>query len=425
MNVWIIDHYSSEPQYGGYSRQYDFANGLSKRGINVVVISSAFSHFTHSYFVKDNMNISKINEKAHFIYLKTISYEKNNSIKRMIGSTFSFVFQVIKYSKKIAKIFGKPDIVVGCSMHPFSWIAAQYVANKFKSTFIAEVRDFWPQSWIDENKVSPKNPIALILGSLEKYTFKNASKIIYSLSHGDKYICGVLGFPNSKVEWIGQPMFREKFDKNATRYSEVPENIRNFIDDSFLCVFTGYYKEYEGVFAMLEAAKILKDKPIKFLFLGSGDAKEAMMKYISDNHLNNVLIGDRISKELIPAVLRRAQVCMAQLAHKGLPKSHQYGTSKNKINEYLYSDAVIIYASYVPEDIFEENKIGFTIEPFSGKEFALTIQKIYEMPEDIRKSYGTNARKYIEANTSLEKLTDKYINLLHQSLIEHRNNRSL
>ena len=28
-NIWIIDHYSSEPQYGGISRQYDFAMELA------------------------------------------------------------------------------------------------------------------------------------------------------------------------------------------------------------------------------------------------------------------------------------------------------------------------------------------------------------------------------------------------------------
>ena len=38
-NIWIIDHYSSEPQYGGISRQYDFAMELAKRDYNVVVLA--------------------------------------------------------------------------------------------------------------------------------------------------------------------------------------------------------------------------------------------------------------------------------------------------------------------------------------------------------------------------------------------------
>ena len=29
-NIWIIDHYSSEPKYGGIQRQYDFAVELSQ-----------------------------------------------------------------------------------------------------------------------------------------------------------------------------------------------------------------------------------------------------------------------------------------------------------------------------------------------------------------------------------------------------------
>ena len=36
--IWIIDHYSSEPKYGGIQRQFDFANELSKRGYKVVFL---------------------------------------------------------------------------------------------------------------------------------------------------------------------------------------------------------------------------------------------------------------------------------------------------------------------------------------------------------------------------------------------------
>lgn len=69
--IWIIDHYSSEPQYGGISRQYDFACELSKRGYNAVVISSAFSHFTHSFISDEDVYVSKINDRVHYVYLKT------------------------------------------------------------------------------------------------------------------------------------------------------------------------------------------------------------------------------------------------------------------------------------------------------------------------------------------------------------------
>ena len=48
--IWIIDHYSSEPKYGGIQRQFDFANELSKRGYRTIIISSSFSgNFTTNF----------------------------------------------------------------------------------------------------------------------------------------------------------------------------------------------------------------------------------------------------------------------------------------------------------------------------------------------------------------------------------------
>ena len=143
--IWIIDHYSSEPKYGGISRQYDFAMELSKRGYKIVVISSSFSHFSHSYISDEEMMISKIHENAYYAYLKTTSYERNNSLKRLLN-IFSFERSVARNTKNLVNLFGAPNIVTGCSVHPLAWIAAYKVSKKFNSKFIVEVRDFWPEN---------------------------------------------------------------------------------------------------------------------------------------------------------------------------------------------------------------------------------------------------------------------------------------
>ena len=69
--IWIIDHYSSEPQYGGISRQYDFAKELSKRGYKTIILSSAYSHYTHKYLFNEEYTISKFAEHAYYVYLRT------------------------------------------------------------------------------------------------------------------------------------------------------------------------------------------------------------------------------------------------------------------------------------------------------------------------------------------------------------------
>ena len=158
--IWIIDHYSSEPEYGGISRHYDFAKELGKRGYRVVVIVSGFSHYTHQYISKKEVKLSTVAENIYYVYLKTVGYEVNNSMKRA-ESMVSFLAQVLRWESRIAEKYGKPDVVTGCSIHPLAWIAAYRIAKKYKIRFVAEVRDFWPQVWVDSKTRKPMDPMVL------------------------------------------------------------------------------------------------------------------------------------------------------------------------------------------------------------------------------------------------------------------------
>jgi glycosyltransferase involved in cell wall biosynthesis len=413
MNIWIIDHYSSEPQYGGISRQYDFARELSNRGHNVLVIASGFSHFKHTYISDEECFVSEINDRANYVYLKTSAYTNNDGVQRLLNS-LDFVRKINKNREQLVAKFGEPDYVVGCSVHPFTWIPAYKIAKRYKAHYIVEVRDLWPATWINDFGMSKMHPRALVFGSLEKWAYKRAEKIIYSMSRGDLYFCDELGICREKVALIGQPMDCKRFDENAKKFEQLPEEVKNFIGDSFCCVFTGYYMEYEGVNEMLEAAKLINElqTPIKFVFVGSGKEEEKMQQYVEDNNLDNVLVYGRINKELVPALLRRANICLAHLAVKNNPNSYKYDASKNKINEYMYSDSCVIYGTFVKNQFVQTSGAGYTITPFSAQEFADRIIEVYKMPPDERKKFGVAAKKYILENNILEKLTDKYLEAL-------------
>jgi len=407
--IWIIDHYSSEPKYGGISRQYDFAIELSERGHNVVIISSAFSHFTHTYISENAYYISKINDNMHYVYLKTSPYAENDGVSRF-RNMLSFRKAVMKNTDMIVKEFGKPDVINGCSVHPFAWIAAYKASKKYHTRLTVEVRDLWPTIWVLNGDKSKYHPLVLFFGSLEKWAYRKADRIIYSMEYGDRYICDKLGFSKKKTFLIGQPMDCERFDRDAeTKKSQVPEEIRTFMKDSFTCVFTGYYMKYEGVYMMLEAAKLLKEKgcPIKMVFVGSGQEKDEMKAYAKENKLDNVYIGSRISKESIPALLKASKICLAHLAIEDHEETYQYGVSKNKVNEYLYSGACTIYGFLYEDDVVATSGAGYVIEPFNSQELSQRIEEVYYMPESEWAKFGENGRAFINKNHRVQVLTDK------------------
>ena len=409
--IWIIDHYSSEPKYGGIQRQFDFANELSRRGYKTIIISSSFSHYTHTYITEEKCHISQFAENAYYAYVHTSSYTSNGGIGR-IKNMFSYRKSVLKNYKSIEKQLGAPDVVVGASVHPLAWFAAYKISKHYKVRFVAEVRDLWPEMWLLNGEKGKLNPMVIFFGVIEKWAYKNADKIIYSMLYGDKYICGKLGFPQSKVALIGQPMDCERFDRNATeRASDVPNVIKNFIKDSFTCVFTGYFMEYEGVHVMLQAAKYFHDNnmAVKFLFIGSGKEEEKMKQFVEEQKLDNVLIHGRISKELIPAILRSCDICLAHCATEGKSESFKYGISKNKVNEYLYSGNPVIYGRDDEQDPVAKFGCGYVIKPFKPEEFVQRIKEIYEMPAESRKKFGECGKNYIIQYHRVDSLVNKLL----------------
>ena len=411
--IWIIDHYSSEPEYGGISRHYDFAKELGKRGYRVVVIVSGFSHYTHQYISKKEVKLSTVAENIYYVYLKTVGYEVNNSMKRA-ESMVSFLAQVLRWESRIAEKYGKPDVVTGCSIHALAGSAAYRIAKKYKIRFVAEVRDFWPQVWVDSKTRKPMDPMVLFFGALEKWTYKHADRIIYTQYHGDRYICGRMGIPREKAIQIGQVMDCERYDQNREKIELIPEALREFILEGFVCAFTGYYMEYNGIYTMLEAAKILKERglPIKMIFVGSGQEKENMLHYVKTNQLDQVLIGERIGREAVPALISRCDVCIAQAAHKGKPYVYQYGVSPLKINEYLYSGVCTLFGFPFSDNEVVESGGGLQFEPYNSEDLADKIQYVYELNQDERKEYGKRARDYYEKHHSVKVLTETLLEAL-------------
>lgn len=404
--LWIIDHYSSEPKYGGYTRQYNLAKGIAQSGINVVVIASSFSHFRHEYITKENIFTNEIEKKIHFVYLKTSSYENHVSAKRFL-SMIDFVVQIRRYKRIIAQKFGVPDWVVASSPHIFDWIAGEHVAKEFNSKFNIEIRDFWPLELRRKNDSIVRKTLYCFFNYLETRAFRKADHIICTVPYGGTYCTDFNKPGKEKFVFIGHPLDCKNFDKLALKnWEALPKDLKDFIRDSFYCVFSGYYMKYEGVYEILQAARQLPH--IKFVFVGSGEEESGMKNFVSKNNLANVFIGSRIEKECVPALLSHSNVCLAYLFQTDNPQMFKYGISKNKVNEYLYSGAVTIMGLSGMQNEIVDSGGGYTFEP-TNNGFTSLIDTVYNMRPEERLRMGENARNYMLKEHNIDAIANKYV----------------
>lgn len=398
-NIWVINQHCYPLGESNWTRHYDLFNKFNQEDWNIEIIGGSFVHDRRRQILKNNekFQIKKIdNLNYHILSGKTYK----SSIYRVL-TMIEFMFKSIFYAKKIKNI---PDIIYSSTPHPFNCLAGIYLAKKYKCKHIVEVRDVWPETWVDMGKMTKKNIIYKIFAVLEKYIYKKADAIITLTSNKNHYL--ELGIPEEKVHLVSNGVDIEKFDYNLANYKQdiLPKN-------KFNIVYTGSIGIANALEVVIEAAEILKEnKDIHFNLIGEGELKNTYIGQVNEKKLNNISFYHAVEKKYIPSILKNSNLLIVALKNVELYKKN--GISLNKIFEYLSSEKVIILAGYPDNDLIKISNSGLSIEPENSKAFVEAIMKIYFMSTTEREELEKNGRKYVEENFDWKILSKKVENII-------------
>ena len=290
----------------------------------------------------------------------------------------------------------KPDIILGSAVHLFAVFSAFKLSQKYKTPFIMEVRDLWPQTLIDMG-MSKWHPFILLLGWLEQFLYKRADKVISNLPYAYDYIGKFI--EKEKFVWISNGV-------NLSQIHYYPKQK----SEKFIISYTGALGVANNLQVFLEAAKRLKNqKDIYFQIVGNGAEKERLHAFVEQNKLDNVWIKDSIPKNEISNILLESDVLYFSLKDSPVFK---YGISSNKLFDYMGSGRVIIFASSAKNNPIKEANAGYSIPPDDIEALENVILEIYHLPHEQRVKIGEQIRKYVEVNYSTDILADKLEALL-------------
>jgi len=399
--VWILNHYAKTYDMPGGTRHYDFGSELSRDKNMVIIFASGFDHSTKKYIKckkSNNFLVEKYNN-VKFVWLKTLSYKKNNY--RRILSMFSYGIMVLRVCKR----FPKPDVIIGSSMHPIAVSIGWWLAKKHRAKFFFEIRDLWPQTAIDMGALKRESIIAKLLFIWEKIMYRSAEKIIVLMPFAYKYIIEK-GIDKNKIVWIPNGINIKIHDKNINL--DLPESIKNKIlnnIDKFKIFYTGAHGIANGLYTIVDSADLLRnEKKFHFYLFGEGNEKKKIINKADKLGLRNISFCEAIPKKLIPKVLSYADCLIIQMLPRGIRK---YGVSQNKMLDYLASSKPIILAGNPPNNLVKEADAGLTVKPESAHSLAKGIKEMENMKETERKAMGLNGRKYVEKYYDTELLSKK------------------
>lgn len=415
-HIWIMNHYAGNMYFDHGGRHYYFAKYLKQAGYEPVVFCANSKHNAPGlWFEKNDLWHMHMAEKigVPFVFVSARAYTGNG--KQRVLNMADFYRNVKKAAKSYAKENGTPDIIYASSVHPLTLVAGLQLAKHFGVKCICEVRDLWPEGIVTaySNRFSKKNMLIRLLYQGEKWIYKKADSLIFTMEGGARYIADqgwdtAHGGPIDlrKVHHINNGVDLPVFDRNLASFSVEDADL----DDPaiFKVIYTGSIRLVNNLGLLVDAAKAVTDPRIKFLIWGDGDELSALRQRLVDEHIGNVVFKGRVEKKYVPFIVSRADLNVVHWQMSGLLR---YGVSYNKLFEYLAAGKPIFSTVRPGYSIVEGNRCGADTEGFTPEDFAAGIQRLAALPEEEQRRMGENGRRAAEAY-DFRHLTEKLIRLL-------------
>ena len=365
--IWILNHYANGTLFDRGGRHYWFAKYLKQMGYEPTVFCCNAKHNSQAelFFDDDSLWHEHRAEEidVSYVFVKGRPYIGNG--KQRILNMLDFYRNVKKAAKEYARKYGRPDLIYASSVHPFTLVAGIQLAKHFVIKCICEIRDLWPESLVTYGIVGANNPIVLFLRWLEKWIYKKADAIVFTMEGAYDYIIKQgweKDVPRSKVYFINNGVDLEEFEYNKEHYQIEDQDLQDL--NAFKVVYTGSIRKVNNLGTLLDAAKLVKNTKVKFLIWGDGDELPALKQRIINEKIQNVIFKGRVEKKYIPYIVSCANLNIAHYFNSPILK---YGISFNKLFDYFAAGKPVLcdfVSSYNPAVMM---KAGVDIKTVSDK----------------------------------------------------------
>lgn len=400
--IWILNHYATNSFYNKGGRHYWFAVNLIERGYEPTIFCANTRHNSDDFITITNCKyVVKETEGIPYVFVKTADYKGNGfqRVKNMVG----FYKNLFPAAKEYEGTYGKPDVIIASSVHPLTWLAGYRQAKRYKSKFVAETRDLWPETLVTMGQIKRNSIPARLLYKLENFIYKKADKLVFTFPGGKDYLESI-GLDVSKARYINNGVDLEEFNYNKVSYVFEDSDLEH--NNIFRIIYAGAMGKANALNYLVEAAKIIQDngiRDIQFILFGSGYQKQDLVEYVKQNDINSVVFKERVEKRYIPGILDKASINVFTGENIEL---YKYGLSLNKMFDYFASGKPTVSNINCGYDIIRNYNCGITVEGGSAKALAEGILKFYNMPKEEYDTYCNNALKAAK-DFDFKVLTDK------------------
>jgi colanic acid biosynthesis glycosyl transferase WcaI len=177
-----------------------------------------------------------------------------------------------------------------------------------------------------------------------------------------------------------------------------------------VALYAGLHGLAQGLDQILSAAEILHNEAgFKFVLVGDGPEKKALMERAKQRGLTNVRFFDSRPAKEIPSLLAASDVALITL------KTDLPGAVPSKIYEAMASARpIVLVANGEAAEIVRGYDAGLTVEPGDVQGLVQGLRKLSAEP-GLRRMLGENGRQAAEQHFDRAKIATRFIDYLEEN----------
>lgn len=402
MRVLLVSQFFP-PETGGTSnRLRSFARELQRAGHEITVVCEKPNH--PEGVIWEEYRGGAFNRRqvdgVEVVHTWVFTRPTKNFVTR-IAFYLSFMAMAVLAAPRLEDSY---DVTVASSPPLFVGVAGWVLSRLKGAPFVLDVRDLWPDLAVAMGEIG--NPFVVWLAErLEHFLYRRADGITTATDGFRREINRKTGgdIPVVRVSNATEP---ERF-----RVEETRSTLRSGLDlpDGFLVTYAGNVGICQGLDHVVDAAEALAgERPrVRFLFLGEGPAKDALVERVRAEGLENVLFCPRVPLDRAARFMAASDALLVPLADHPIFK--MFVPSK-LYDSMAAGRPVLLSVDGEARHVMEEARAGLFYPPEDGEALARRVVELQDDPD--REAMGERGRRYVAQHFTREEQALRMIDFL-------------
>jgi glycosyltransferase involved in cell wall biosynthesis len=296
------------------------------------------------------------------------------------------------------------DVIVVSSPTFFSVITAYVMSRLWRIPYVFEVRDLWPQIFVDLGILKNRAIIA-VLEAIEMFLYGKAARVIV-VTESFRRELRRRGLTPDKVVTITNGV-----DGCLFRPGERDNDIRreHGLSGKFVVLYIGAHGISHALAALLPAASMLRDDPdVVFLFVGEGAEKAKLEKQAESLGLPNVRFLPGQPRSSMPAWYAAADVALVPL--RDVPLFEAFIPSK-MFEIMACARPIVGSVRGEARDILQRSGGALVVDPEDAAAIAAAVKQLKQNP-GLARGLGESGRRFVLAHYERSMLAKQYLDVL-------------